>query len=67
MPVPSLMNQGISISVVSDCGLDNQDLILGRGRGFFSSLCISIGFGGGDLAFCPVGTRDKAQLACDID
>jgi hypothetical protein len=44
--VPSIcMSQGSSVSLVSDCGLDDRVSIPGRFKGFSPSLCVQTGSG----------------------
>jgi hypothetical protein len=51
-------SRGSSVSIVSDCGLDNRVLI--PDRDFSSSLCIQTG-SGAHPAPCPMGTGGKAR------
>jgi hypothetical protein len=65
------MNRGSLVSIVTDHGLD-RDLILGRDKGFFSSLPIHAG-SGAHPAIYPEGTGggafilDKVREVRDAD
>jgi hypothetical protein len=64
------VNWGSSVSIVSDYRLDDQGLIPGRGKYFYSSLCVQTGWG--PPSFLSNGYRGsfpgvKARLGRDAD
>jgi hypothetical protein len=63
-----IWSRGSSVSIVSECGLDDRDSIRSRGKRFSSSLCVEPG----SESSCPMVTGvsfpgAKTRPECDAD